>query len=224
MTATTPRTAGRSGRVAVPGARKRSTQGLRNMELLLLAFAVGIVFSAILLVQLGVRGSFDVNVITLAGLPTDPADTVAAALDELGLGPTDVTLALGHGDALVHGDPVLLQRVLVNLLANAHRFSGPGSPVLVSTSTFGDRLEIRVVDHGPGVAADRREDMFLPFQRLGDTDNSTGLGLGLALARGFVEAMHGTLAPEDTPGGGLTMVISLPTATAPLPDPPEDLT
>ncbi|CAG7844525.1 putative FtsW-like protein [Pseudoclavibacter triregionum] len=68
MTATTPRTAGRSGRVAVPGARKRSTQGLRNMELLLLAFAVGIVFSAILLVQLGVRGSFDVNVITLAGL------------------------------------------------------------------------------------------------------------------------------------------------------------
>jgi two-component system sensor histidine kinase KdpD len=72
-----------------------------------------------------------------------------------------------------------------------------------------DRIEIRVIDRGPGVPISRRSDVFVPFQRLGDTDNTTGLGLGLALSRGFVEAMHGTLEPEDTPGGGLTMVISL---------------
>jgi two-component system sensor histidine kinase KdpD len=52
--------------------------------------------------------------------------------------------------------------------------------------------------------------MFVPFQRLGDTDNTAGVGLGLALAKGFVEAMDGTLTAEDTPGGGLTMVIRLP--------------
>ena len=70
---------------------------------------------------------------------------------------------------------------------------------------------LRVVDHGPGVSPERRDDIFVPFQRLGDVDNTTGLGLGLALSRGFVEGMGGTIEPEDTPGGGLTMVVSLPT-------------
>ena len=151
------------------------------------------------------------GVLTIADIPTDPAETIAPALDELHLGPTDVTLALAHGDALAHADPVLLQRVLVNLLTNAHRYSPAGVPIHVSTSTFGDRLEIRIIDRGPGIPSEKLDDIFLPFQRLGDTDNTTGLGLGLALSRGFVEAMHGTITPEDTPGGGLTMVISLPT-------------
>lgn len=154
------------------------------------------------------------GVLSIADMPTDPAEVIAPALDELHLGPTDVSLALNHGDALAHADPVLLQRVLVNLLANAHRYNPDGPPVHISTSTFGGQLEIRIIDHGPGVPTEKRDDIFLPFQRLGDTDNSTGLGLGLALSRGFVEAMHGTLVPEDSPGGGLTMVISLPTATA----------
>ena len=144
--------------------------------------------------------------------PTDPEAVIAAALDELALGPTDVSLALQHGDALVQADPVLLQRVIVNLLANASRFTPAGARVLVTTSTFADRLEVRIVDHGPGIPAEKYDDIFVPFQRLGDTDNTTGLGLGLALSRGFVETMHGTLRPEDTPGGGLTMVVSLPTA------------
>lgn len=151
------------------------------------------------------------GVLTIAEIPTDPAETIAPALDELHLGPTDVTLALNHGDAVAHADPVLLQRVLVNLLTNAHRYSPAGTPIHVSTSTFGDRLEIRIIDRGPGIPSEKLDDIFLPFQRLGDTDNTTGLGLGLALSRGFIEAMHGTLTPEDTPGGGLTMVISLPT-------------
>lgn len=142
--------------------------------------------------------------------PTDPADAIAPALDELGLGPLDVKLRLDHGCALVPADPVLLQRVLVNLLVNAQRFSPPDGALSVTTSTFAQRLEIRIIDHGVGVDDDRKAAIFTPFQRLGDLDNATGLGLGLALSKGFVEAMNGTLIPEDTPGGGLTMVISLP--------------
>ena len=149
------------------------------------------------------------GVLRIATSPIDPAEAIAPALDELGAGPSQVQLGLGHGDALVEADPVLLQRVIVNLLTNALRHSVPGDPVTVTTSTFDQNLEIRIIDHGPGVSEDRHEDIFVPFQRLGDTDNSSGLGLGLALSRGFVEAMHGTLTPEQTPGGGLTMVISL---------------
>ncbi len=149
--------------------------------------------------------------LAIADIPTDPAGAIAAALDELDLGPGDVSLAVNHDDVLARADPVLLQRVIVNLLTNALRYSPAGMPVHVSTSTFAGVLEIRIVDHGPGIPPEKRDDMFLPFQRLGDTDNTTGLGLGLALSRGFVEAMHGTLTPEVTPAGGLTMVISLPT-------------
>ncbi len=134
---------------------------------------------------------------------------VMGALDELGLGPGDVQLELGRVSPVV-ADPVLLQRAVVNLLANALRFSPDGSPPVVATSEFGDRVQLRVIDAGPGIAPERRDDVFVAFQRLGDTDNTTGVGLGLALSKGFVEAMGGTLDLEDTPGGGLTMVIDLP--------------
>jgi two-component system sensor histidine kinase KdpD len=79
-------------------------------------------------------------------------------------------------------------------------------------------VELRLVDHGPGIPAAARERVFLPFQRLGDTDNTHGVGLGLALCRGLTEAMGGRLEPRDTPGGGLTMVLALRTAEKPLTD------
>ncbi len=144
--------------------------------------------------------------------PVDLADVVLSALDELGLGPDTVELDLPSDVPEVLADGGLLQRAIVNLLANAIRFSPPGTPVRVATSGFGHAVQIRIVDHGPGIPSGRRDEIFVPFQRLGDTDNSTGLGLGLALSRGFVDGMGGSLDAEDTPGGGLTMVVSLPTA------------
>ncbi len=153
----------------------------------------------------------------------DAGGGVVSALDELSLGPDEVELALDAALPPLRADPVLLQRVLVNLLTNAVRHSPAGERVIVSTSRLGERAEIRVADRGAGIPEDQRESAFLPFQRHGDTDNTTGLGLGLALSRGFAEGMGGTLTAEDTPGGGLTMVVSLPLAgTARDPDPGSD--
>jgi two-component system sensor histidine kinase KdpD len=112
----------------------------------------------------------------------------------------------------VLADPPLLERVIANLVGNAARHSPAGRRVLLTSSAHAGRVEVRVVDRGPGLPPTDRDRLFEPFQRLGDTDNTTGLGLGLALARGLTEAMDGTLTPEDTPGGGLTMVLSLPFA------------
>lgn len=143
-------------------------------------------------------------------MPVDPAEVIMPALDELSLGPADVEIDLGSDVPEMVADPALLQRVVVNLLSNALRYEPAGSRVRLAESSFANQVEIRVIDHGPGIPEDRRGDVMVPFQRLGDTDSSVGLGLGLALSKGFVEGMDGTLALEDTPGGGLTMVISLP--------------
>ena len=139
-------------------------------------------------------------------------EIVSGALDELGLAPGDVQLELGEVPP-VTADPALLQRALVNIVTNALRFSPEGVPPVIATSHFDARVQLRVIDAGPGIPIERRQDAFVAFQRLGDTDNTTGVGLGLALSKGFVEAMGGTLEPEDTPGGGLTMVIDLSAAT-----------
>jgi two-component system sensor histidine kinase KdpD len=118
----------------------------------------------------------------------------------------------------VLGDSGLLERVVANLLSNAVHHASSG-PVTVTAGVVGDRVELRVVDRGRGVPTADRERMFAPFQRLGDTPSGQGVGLGLAVARGLTEAMGGSVTAEDTPGGGLTMVVSLRTAAIPAPAP-----
>jgi two-component system, OmpR family, sensor histidine kinase KdpD len=149
----------------------------------------------------------------VAARPVGLDDVLPAVLDELGADSHRVRLRLPDDLPEVRADPGLLERILANVIANALRHSPPGSGSLVSASTFGNRVELRVVDSGPGVPDAEWERIFVPFQRLGDRDNTVGVGLGLALARGLAEAMGGTLAPEHTPGGGLTMILTLPAAT-----------
>jgi two-component system sensor histidine kinase KdpD len=136
-------------------------------------------------------------------------EIVPLALDDLAVARDRVTVEVGSDLPAALCDPVLVQRVLVNLLANALRYSPADTPVLISGSSFADRVELRVIDRGPGIHPDKLAAAFQPFQRLGDLDNTTGVGLGLSLSKGFMEAMGGSLDAEDTPGGGLTMVISL---------------
>src|SRR5262250_3178625 len=142
--------------------------------------------------------------------PTALDEVVAAALDHLGPAGKDVVVDIPDSVPEVQVDPAILERVIVNLTSNALRYSPPGKPPLLAASALGDRVELRVVDKGPGIPESDRDRMFVPFQRLGDTDNTTGVGLGLALSRGLTEAMGGTLEPDETPGGGLTMTLSLP--------------
>ena len=115
---------------------------------------------------------------------------------------------------MVAVDPGLLERAVGNLVENAVKYSPEGTPVLVKASAIADRVEIRVVDRGPGVPDEAKNRIFEPFQRYGDAPRGAGVGLGLAVARGFTEALGGTLSAEDTPGGGLTMVLSLQLAPA----------
>ncbi|HEX4559964.1 MAG TPA: sensor histidine kinase KdpD [Mycobacterium sp.] len=112
------------------------------------------------------------------------------------------------GDAVVMADSGLLERVLANLIDNALRYAAE-SPVRVTAGQVGDRVLIAVIDEGPGIPRGTEDQLFAPFQRLGDHDTSIGVGLGLSVARGFVEAMGGTISATDTPGGGLTIEIDL---------------
>jgi two-component system sensor histidine kinase KdpD len=144
--------------------------------------------------------------------PTDVADAVARALASLGPPAAQIRVLIPAATPLVVADPALLERVLVNLLSNAIRYSPADFPATVTASALGDRVEVRVIDQGPGVSQTDQDRIFAPFQRQDGESSPPGTGLGLTLSRGLTEAMQGTLTPEDTPGGGLTMVVSLPAA------------
>ncbi|MYW67330.1 DUF4118 domain-containing protein [Streptomyces sp. SID8379] len=126
----------------------------------------------------------------------------------------NVDLDIPESLPMVTVDKGLLERAVANIVENAVKYSPSEEPVLVAASALGDRVELRVVDRGPGVPDEAKDRIFEPFQRYGDAPRGAGVGLGLAVARGFVEAMGGTLTAEDTPGGGLTMVLTLRGATA----------
>jgi two-component system sensor histidine kinase KdpD len=146
--------------------------------------------------------------------PTAMAEVVARALDDLGPAAVTITVHVPDEYPDVHADPTLTERVLVNLLSNALRYSPPDKPPTVTISDHAGYVETRIIDHGPGIPTADWDKVFIPFQRLGDRNNDTGVGLGLALSRGLTEAMGGTLEPDITPGGGLTMTLRLPSPEA----------
>jgi two-component system sensor histidine kinase KdpD len=141
-------------------------------------------------------------------------ETVQRALVSIGKGATGFyrsaidRVKVDVGDAVAMADAGLLERVLANLIDNALRYA-PNCVVRVNAGRVGDRVLINVIDEGPGIPKGTEDQIFEAFQRLGDHDNTTGVGLGMSVARGFVEAMGGTIAAGDTPGGGLTVVVEL---------------
>jgi two-component system, OmpR family, sensor histidine kinase KdpD len=140
--------------------------------------------------------------------PVDLADAVGIAVDSLAEGDR-VRVRIEDGTPPVEADPGLLDRVLANVLENALRHSPGRQEVVVRAAATQDTVQVRVVDRGAGVPDTAKEFIFAPFQRYGDAPRGTGVGLGLAVAKGLVEAMSGTITAEDTPGGGLTIVIEL---------------
>ena len=153
--------------------------------------------------------------------PIGAAEAVATAVDLLGPAGRDIAIQIPDDAVEILVDPGLFERILANVLSNALRYSPAGVPPALTVSEYDGEVEIRVIDHGPGIRADDRERVFQPFQRLGDRDNETGVGLGLALSRGLAEAMGGSLTPDTTPGGGLTMMLRLPAAGQTLTSPPD---
>ena len=161
------------------------------------------------------------NLLDLSRLQTGSVRPVlrATSLDEIvplaieGHSPELVRMEVPETLPLVLTDAGLLERVVANLVSNAVRHAPAGAPVVVTAEASTAGMVLRVVDKGPGVPGDLKEGMFAPFQRLGDT-SGPGLGLGLAVAEGLATAVGAELAVEDTPGGGLTMLVTVPLAGA----------
>jgi len=145
--------------------------------------------------------------------PVGVDDLVNRALSAL-TAPAAVDVSIPGELPAVLADAGLAERVLANVLENALRYSPSGARVRMVAERHGGLVELRVIDRGPGIPDAAKAAVFAPFQRRDDRAVSTGagVGLGLAIARGFVEAMHGSIGLEDTPGGGLVVVIALPVA------------
>ena len=137
---------------------------------------------------------------------------LAESVGSLGVGASQVVLDLPESLPPVLADEALLERAFANVIANAVAFSG-GSEVRVIAGRIGAAVDVRVMDRGPGVPPEERDCIFEPFRRLGDSTRRDGVGLGLAIAKGFVEAVGGTIEVDDTPGGGLTIVVRLRATT-----------
>src|SRR2546421_3120797 len=138
-------------------------------------------------------------------------EVVSAALGSLSGEVAGVAVDVPDSLPAIEADPALLERALANVVENAVSWSPADRLVRVEAGEVGDHVDLRVIDQGPGIPVTERDRVFQPFQRFGDRgrESPNGVGLGLAVARGFVEAMGGELLVEDTPGGGATMVLSL---------------
>jgi two-component system, OmpR family, sensor histidine kinase KdpD len=155
-----------------------------------------------------------VGALQLASTDVGIDEIVGRALVSLGDRAEGIVVDVPDSLPRVHVDPALAERALANVVDNALAWSPPEVPVRVEGAVVGARVILRIIDQGPGIAPADRDRVFQPFQRLGDSRNrgGPGVGLGLAVARGFTEAIGGDLQLEDTPGGGTTMTFAFPLA------------
>jgi two-component system, OmpR family, sensor histidine kinase KdpD len=160
------------------------------------------------------------GVLEVALRPIALEEVVARALDSLSPPSGPLEVSVSEQLPPVMADAGLLERVVANVVSNALRHSPDDQPVRIEAGAVGGQVHLRIIDKGPGVRPADRDRIFEPFQRLGDRASGTGVGLGLAVARGFTDAMDGELTIEDTPGGGLTTVIALSIAPDAPPAPP----
>jgi two-component system sensor histidine kinase KdpD len=144
--------------------------------------------------------------------PAHLKEIIARSLGSLGPEGSGVTVAVPADLPQVMADPPILERVIANVTANALRYSPAGWPPLLIASARGGLGRAARGRPRAGLPLADQDRMFAPFQRLGEADSTSGVGLGLAVSHGLTEAMRGTLEPEQTPGGGLTMAISIPAA------------
>jgi two-component system sensor histidine kinase KdpD len=150
--------------------------------------------------------------VELATRDVDLEEVVSRAVVGLDTRGHELKFDLEREVSAVRADAGLLERAVANVIDNALKWSPAGGSITVRSDEHGDRVVLLVVDQGPGIPVADRLRVFEPFQRSGDRPTIAGTGLGLAVARGFVELMGGEVDVEDTPGGGTTMVISLPAA------------
>ena len=149
--------------------------------------------------------------LNVSAAPIGLDEVVPAALRSIGTRADAIEVDVGETLPRVVADAGLLERAIANVVANA-LVHGDGAPVRIVAGAVNGGVDLRVVDRGPGVPTGERERVFVPFQRLGDSPQGGSVGLGLAVARGFVEAMGGSVELEDTPGGGLTVILRLQAA------------
>jgi two-component system sensor histidine kinase KdpD len=150
-----------------------------------------------------------VGALEISATPVGLDEVLPAALHSLGAPDGSVELDVPETLPRVLADRGLLERALANVISNAVRFSPTGSRPRITAGIVDGVVDVRVVDRGPGVPRSERDRLFRPFQRLGDSGQSEGVGLGLAVAKGFIEAMGGEIEADDTPGGGLTITARL---------------
>jgi len=144
--------------------------------------------------------------------PIEVTESIAAALHSAGSAADQVEVEVPDALPAAFGDSALLERSLHNVLTNALHHAGD-APVRLTVGVVGDEVHVCTIDRGPGIPSEMRTRVMAPFQQLGDARSANGVGLGMSIAQGFVEAMHGRLELDDTPGGGLTVIIALPLAS-----------
>lgn len=200
-----------AAKTAVSGLRSRDTRlTTDDRDELLAAAAESLDLLSSLVENLLDASRLQAGALAVFPSPTDLGEIVAASLHGAGPQARTVQADIPSGLREVMADPAILERVIVNLVGNALRYST--APPLLTARAAGDWVELRVIDHGPGIPETDRKRMFLPFQRFGDQGSRVNVGLGLVVSRGLAETMGGSVHPEETPGGGLTMVVSLPAA------------